>query len=97
MRTLTIESRNIVRIRGEYIRLGDLGNRLEEVFRTRAERLLLVKVEGPVMFADVIEVLQRASSHVPLQYALITAGSTPTPAEPSLFMHGEAIYTQYVF
>lgn len=97
LRTLTIESKDIVRLRGEHIRLGNPGNRLEEVFRTRAERLLLVKVEGPVMFADVIDVLQRASSHVPLQFALITARSTPTPAEPSLFMRGEAIYTQYVF
>src|ERR1039458_2731358 len=52
---MTIQSKGVVRIRLEYIRVENLGSRLEEVFRTRAERLLLVKVEGQVKFGDVIE------------------------------------------
>lgn len=92
---MTIQSKGVVRIRHEQIRVESLGNRLEEIFRTRAERLLLVKVEGQVKFGDVIEVLDRASSRVQLQYGLITESSTPTPAEPSLFMHSKVIYTQY--
>ena len=92
---MTIRSKGVVRIRNENIHVENLGRRLEEVFRTRAERLLLVKVEGQVKFGDVIEVLDRASSRVQLQYGLITELSTPTPAEPSLFMRGESIYTQY--
>ncbi len=93
--TMAIQAKGVVRIRHEYIRVENLGNRLEEIFRTRTERLLLVKVEGQVEFGDVIEVLDRASSRVQLQYGLLTELSTPTPAEPSLFMHGEPIYTQY--
>jgi len=92
---MTIQSKGIVRIRHEYIRVENLGNRLEGVFRTRAERLLLVNVEGHVKFGDVIEALDRASSRIQLQYGLITERSTPTPAEPSLFMYGKLIYTQY--
>jgi biopolymer transport protein ExbD len=92
---IAIQSKDVVRIRNEYVRIENLGTRLEEVFRTRVERLIFVKVEGQVQFADVIRVLDRASSRVQLQYGLITERSTPTPAEPSLFMHGEFIYTQY--
>ena len=94
---MTIQAKGVVRIRHEYISVENLGNRLAEIFRTRTERLLLVKVEGQVKFGDVIEVLDRASSRVQLQYGLITEGSTPTPAEPSLFMYGKSIYTQYFF
>ena len=92
---MTIRSKGIVRIRNENIRVENLGHRLEEVFRTRAERLILVKVEGQVELADVIDVLDRASSQVKLQYGLMTERSTPIPAEPSLFMEGKLIYTQY--
>jgi biopolymer transport protein ExbD len=92
---MTIESKRVARVRGEHIRFENLGNRLEEVFRTRSERLLLVRVEGQVEFGDVIEVLDRASSGVQLQYGLMTERSTPTPAEPCLFMGGELIFTQY--
>jgi hypothetical protein len=92
---MAIQSRRVVRIRHEYIRFEDLGARLEEVFRTRSEKLLLVKIEGLIEFRDVIEALDRASSRVHLQYGLMTEGSTPTPAEPSLFMDGKLIYTQY--
>jgi hypothetical protein len=92
---MMIQSKEVVRIRNENILVENLGRRLEEVFRTRAERLLLVKVEGQIEFADVIDVLDRASSRVKLQYGLMTERSTPTPAEPSLFMDGKFIYTQY--
>ncbi len=92
---MTIQSKDAVRIRNQNIRVEELGRQLEEVFRTRVERLLLVKVEGRVEFADVIDVLDRASSRVKLQYGLMTERSTPTPAEPSLFMDGKFIYTQY--
>jgi biopolymer transport protein ExbD len=91
----TIQSNGVVRIRNESIHVESLGRRLEEVFRTRVERLLLVKVDGQVKFADMIDVLDRASSRVTLQYGLITERSTPTPSEPSLFMHDKLIYTQY--
>lgn len=43
---MTILAGYKVRIRHEEIRFENLGRRLEEAFRTRAERLLLVKVEG---------------------------------------------------
>jgi hypothetical protein len=56
-----------------------------------------MKVEGQVKFADVIEVLERACTRVQLQYGLITERSIPTPAEPSLFLHGELIYTREIF
>jgi biopolymer transport protein ExbD len=92
---MTIQSEGVVRIRNENIHVENLGRRLEEIFRTRAERLLLVKVEGQVKFADVLDVLNSASSGVKLQYGLITERSTPTPAEPSLFMRGKFVYTQY--
>ena len=92
---MRIQSRDVVRIRQETIRVEDLGRRLEEVFRTRAEKLLLVKVEGQIEFADLIDVLDHASSKTKLQYGLITAHTTPTPAEPSLFLHGQHVYTQY--
>jgi len=39
--------------------------------------------------------VDRASSQVRLRYSLMTAHSEPTPAEPSLFMEGKFIYTQY--
>jgi hypothetical protein len=96
-RLMTIESKRVVRVQNEYIRFEDLGNRLEEIFRTRAERLLLVKVEGQLEFGDVVEVLDRAASRVQLEFGLMTGRSTPTPAEPSLFMNGKYIYTQYFF
>jgi biopolymer transport protein ExbD len=92
---MRIQSKDVVRIRQESIRVDNLGRRLEEAFRTRAEKLLLVKVEGQIEFADLIDVLDRASSQIKLQYGLITERTTPTPTEPSLFMHGEHVYTQY--
>ena len=84
-----------VRIRHEEIRFDDLGYRIEEVFRTRVERLLLVRVEGPVEFRALVEALDLASSRAGLRYGLITERTEPTPAEPSLFMGGHAIYTRY--
>jgi len=92
---MTIMSKCSVRIRHEEIPLENLGNRIEEIFRTRVERLLLVRVEGQVEFRDLIEALDRASSRVRLRYGLITERSEPTPDEPSLFMDGQCIYTQY--
>lgn len=92
---MTILPKRCVRIRHEEIRFEGLGNRIEEVFRTRVERLLLVRVEGQVEFREVIEALDRASSRVRLRYGLITEGTAPTPAEPSLFMGGQLTYTQY--
>lgn len=86
-----------VRVRGEQITFDDLGKRIEEVFRTRAERLILVRVEGQVEYRDVIEALDRTSSRVRLHYGLMTKSSEPTPAEPSLFMGGKFIYRQYLF
>jgi hypothetical protein len=79
---MTILSKGNVRIRHEEIRFEDLGKRIEEVFRTRAERLLLVRVEGQVEFGDVVEALDRASSRVQLRFGLMTERTTPTPAEP---------------
>ncbi len=92
---MTVLPGQCVRIRHEQIPFDDLGKRIEEVFRTRADRLLLVRVEGQVAFKDVIEALDRASSQVRLRYGLMTEHSEPTPAEPSLFMEGKFIYTQY--
>lgn len=92
---MSIQSKNVVRIRHESIRIENLGHRLQDVFQTRTERLLLVKVEGSVTFGDVMEVLDRASSRVRLKYGLITGRSSPTLSEPSLFMQGELVYTQY--
>jgi biopolymer transport protein ExbD len=92
---MRIQSRDVVRIRQETIRVENLGRRLEEVFRTRAEKLLLVQVEGQIEFADLIDVLDRGSSQIKLQYGLITDRTAPTPTEPSLFMHGKHVYTQY--
>lgn len=88
---MSIQAKDVVRIRHESIRVENLGHRIQEVFQTRTERLLLVKVEGPVTFGDVIEVLGRASFLVRLQYGLITERSSPTPSEPSLFMQGELV------
>lgn len=84
-----------VRIRHEEIPFDDLGKRIEEVFQARTERMLLVSVEDQVEYRDVIEALDRASSQAPLRYGLMTKHSEPTPAEPSLFMEGKLIYTQY--
>ena len=92
---MSIQSKDVVRIRHESIRVENLGHRLQDVFQTRTERLLLVKVEGPVTFGDLTEVLDRASSLVRLKYGLITERSSPTPYEPSLFMQGQLVYTQY--
>src|SRR3954469_16897181 len=83
---MTVLPGRSVRIRHEQIPFEDLGKRIEEVFRTRAGRLLLVRVEGQVGFGDVIEALDRASSQVRLRYGLMTERSEPSPAEPSLFM-----------
>jgi hypothetical protein len=94
---MRIHSKDLVHVRNEGIRVEDLGRRLAELFQTRAERLLLVKVEGQVDLGAVIQVLDRASSQVRLQYGLITETTTPTPAEPSLFMSGKLIYTQEIF
>ena len=55
----------------------------------------MVRVEGQVEYRHVIEALDRASSYVRLRYGLMTDRSEPTPAEPSLFMEGQFIYTQY--
>ena len=90
---LTIISKRRVQIRGEEIPFENLDRRIQEVFRTRVERLLLVKVEGQVYFQDVVEILDRASSQTRLQFALMTKRVEPTAAEPSLFMAGEPIYT----
>jgi hypothetical protein len=94
---MTILPGHMVRIRHEKIRFQDLGSRIEEVFQTRVERLLLVRVEGPVEYIDLIEALDQASSRVRLRYGLITAHSEPTRSEPSLFMDGKRIYTQEIF
>src|SRR5579884_4044953 len=91
---MRIESRDVVRIWHETIRIENLGRRLEEVFRTRAERLLLLRVEGQIEFADLIDVLDRASSRIKLQYGLMTRRSAPTPTEPALFMNGQHVYTE---
>ena len=93
--TMTIQSKEVVRIRGESVRMENLGRLLEELFRTREERLVLLKVDGQVPVGDMIEVMDQASSLVQLSYLLMTGRSTPTPAEPSLFLHGKPIHTQY--
>jgi hypothetical protein len=92
---MTILPTRVVRIRHEEIRFEDLGARIEEVFRTRVERVLLVSIEAHTQYRDVLEALDRTSSHVQLRYGLMTERSAPTPAEPSLFMDGKLIYTQY--
>lgn len=92
---MTVLPQRRVRIRREEIVFEDLGKRIEELFRTREERLLLVRVEGQVEYGDVIAALDRVSSRVRLRYGLMTGHSQPTPAEPSLFMAGKFIYTQY--
>ena len=94
---MTIMSKRSVRIRHEEIRFENLGDRIEEVFRTRVERLILVRVEERVEFRDVIEALDRASARTRLRYGLITERTEPTPAEPCLIMDGRCIYTQYFF
>jgi len=93
---MTIESTRMFRLRSEDIRFEDLASRLQTIFRTRSERLLLVKVDGDVEVGDVIEILD-TRSRVPLQFGLMTKNSTPTAAEPSLFMNRQFIYTQYFF
>jgi biopolymer transport protein ExbD len=94
---MTIESKHMVRLRSENIRFEDLASRLQSIFRTRSERLLLVKVDGDIEVGDVIEILDTARSRVPLKFGLLTKNSTPTAAEPSLFMNRQFIYTQYFF
>jgi hypothetical protein len=94
---MTILPKHLVRIRNEHIPYEDLGNRIEKVFRTRTEKLLLVEVEGQLEYGDVIEVLERARSWVPLRFGLMTELTEPTPAEPSLFVDGEVVYTRYFF
>ena len=97
LRTMTIEPKRVVRVQTESVRFEDLGVHLQKVFGTRSERLLLVRVTGPVEFGDVIAVLDRASSRVALRYCLLTEGSMPTPTEPSLFLGDQLLYTQYFF
>jgi biopolymer transport protein ExbD len=79
---MTILPDRKVQIRHEQISFDALGQRVEEVFRTRAERLLLVRVEGQVEYQDVIDALDSASSRLHLRYGLMTDRSEPTPAEP---------------
>jgi biopolymer transport protein ExbD len=92
---MTIMPSRSVRLRSEQVRFERLGERIQEIFRTRNERLLLVRVEGQPEFRDVIEALDCASSRVRLHYALMTDQTEPTPGEPTLFLEGKAIYTQY--
>lgn len=92
---MTVLPKRCIRIRDEEVQFEDLADRIAELFSTRVERLLLVRVEGQLEFCDVIEALDRASSRVRLRYALITENTEPTRAEPSLSMDGQRIYTQY--
>jgi hypothetical protein len=92
---ITIQAQRVVRVRNEEVQFEHLGDRIEEIFRTRAERLLLVRVEGQVDFRDVIDALKQAPSRVQLQYGIITERSAPTVDEPSLFLNDNLIYTQY--
>ena len=94
---LTVMSKRRVRVRSEEIPFENLDRRIQEVFRTRVERLILFRVEGLVDFQDVVEVLDRASWRTPLRFALLTKQMEPTYAEPSLFMNGELIYSRCCF
>ena len=93
--TLVIQPNQMARIRYEQIPLEQLGRRLQMVFRMRSEHLLLVAVEGQVTFGEVMSFLDVASSVEHFDFALLTPNSAPTRQQPSLFMKGEAIYTQY--
>jgi hypothetical protein len=95
--TLVIQSNKIARIRHEEIPLANLGSRLRTVFSTRSERLLMIAVEGQVTFGEVLSFLDAARSVENMDFVLLTPNSVPVRQEPSLFMKGEAIYTQYSF
>ncbi len=46
------------------VRRSELGQRLDEVFRTRAERLLFVKADPNLPFQSVAEVIDISTPHV---------------------------------
>jgi biopolymer transport protein ExbD len=48
----------------EDVRRDQLGDRLQELFEPRAERLLFVKAEGDVTFQEVAEVIDIAEQYV---------------------------------
>jgi biopolymer transport protein ExbD len=94
---MTILSNRKARIRHEEIQLENLGDRLRTVFSTRSEKLLLISVEGQVTVGEFVAFLDAARSVEGLNFALMTRNSVPLRQQPSLFMRGESIYTQYFF
>jgi hypothetical protein len=57
----------------------------------------MVAVEGQVTFGEVLSFLDAARSVDNLDFVLLTPNSVPVRQQPSLFMKGEAINTQYFF
>ncbi len=92
---LIILTNRKARIRSEEIELNGLGTRLQTVFRTRSERLLLVSVKGQVTFGEVLSFFDAARSVDSLDIVLITPASAPLKEQPSLFIKDKHIYTQY--
>jgi len=94
---MVIESNRMARIRHEQIPIENLGSRLRTIFSYRSEKLLLVTVEGSLAMGEFVRFLDAARAVEHLQFALLTPKSFPIKQQPTLFMKGQAIYTQYFF
>ena len=75
---VSIERSGVMMINQEQTTLDDLGYRLEQIFKTRAERVVFVRGDGSLEFQDVAQVIDIAKGagidKVGLMTAAVEAG-----------------------
>lgn len=74
-RTIVIQvlARNVLKINQDQVTEKELGPRLEEIFKTRAERICFVKGEDDLEFREVARVIDIAKGALIDKIGLITA------------------------
>jgi len=70
---IQVEQGKVLRINQEQVTEATLGTRLEEIFKTRAERVAFVKGEGTLEFQEVARVIDIAKGAGVEKIGLLTA------------------------
>jgi len=69
---VSVDAQGHLKINQDAVTLAELGPRLEDIFKTRNERVMLVKGDPAVMFADVAQVIDIAKGSGIDKIGLIT-------------------------
>ena len=71
---VTIDASHHVKINQDPVDIRELGSRLEDIFKTRSDRVMFVKGDPTLQFGDVAEVIDIAKGA-----GLTRSGSLPRP------------------